>query len=389
MRAEAKRTSALPVNYFAKVVSRIAELQDAGVDVIRLDIGSPDLPPPEAVIAKLKGAASKPDRHGYGSHKGPLELREAWSELYSKRFGVKLDQKTEVLPLVGSKEGIFHVAQALVDPGDVVLVPDPGYQTYTQGARFAGGEPYFMPLHVERKYLPDFEAVPEEIAGRAKLLWLNYPNNPTGAVASDEFFEDAVTFAREHDILLCHDAAYTQVTFDEYKAPSVLQVPGSKEVAVEFNSLSKSHNMAGWRTAAAVGNSDALDSLYRLKTHVDSGHFMPIHEASTEALATDHEWINARNGIYQGRRDLVVRALRELGVIFDVPKGALYLWFACPEGFSSTDFTWTLLEEAGVSLVPGVIFGAYGDGFVRLSLCVPEERLEEAMGRLSGWWGGR
>jgi LL-diaminopimelate aminotransferase len=265
-------------------------------------------------------------------------------------------------------------------------VPDPGYVTYMSSALFAGGEPFAVVLRPQAGYLPDLKGIPEDIARRAKLLWLNYPNNPTGAVASHEFFQAAVDFAREYELVLCHDAAYIQVTFDGIRAPSVLEIKGSKEVAVEFNTLSKSHNMAGWRTGAAVGNPIALEALYRLKTHADSGHFLPIHEAAIEAMTGDQGFIHPRNAVYQKRRDIVVQALDALGANFAQPKGAMYVWCACPEGERSVDFTMALLEESGVSVAPGMMFGEQGEGYMRISLCVSEDRLSEAMGRMKDWW---
>lgn len=386
MKTNAERMSTLPIFHFANMAPKIRELESKGMDVIKLHIGSPDLPPPEPVLSALTQSALKPDRHGYVHHKGTPALREAWATMYQRCHGVDLDPEQEVVPLLGSKEGIFHLTQAMVDPGDVVLVPDPGYVTYMRSALFAGGEPWTMILKPDEGFLPDLSEIPAEVARRATLLWLNYPNNPTGAVATEGFFEQAVDFAMRHDLLLCHDAAYTQVTFDGYRAPSVLEVDGAKKVAVEFNTLSKSHNMAGWRTAVAVGNRTALEGLYRLKTHADSGHFLPIHEAAIEAMTGDQGFITPRNATYQRRRDTVLEALEELGVAFVRPKGALYVWFACPEGQSSVEFTVDLLDEMGVSLAPGVMFGDQGEGYVRLSLCVPEPRLQEAMERLKRWW---
>lgn len=385
MKTVAERMSTLPIFYFASLAPKIRELEAKGMDVIRLHIGSPDLPPPRAVLTALTQSAVQPDRHGYVHHKGTPALREAWATMYRRCHGVNLDPEQEVVPLLGSKEGIFHLTQAMVDPGDVVLFPDPGYVTYMRSALFAGGEPWAVVLKPDRGFLPDLSEIPKGIARRAKLLWLNYPNNPTGGVATLSFFEEAVAFAQHHDLLLCHDAAYTQVTFDGYRAPSVLEAAGAKEVAVEFNTLSKSHNMAGWRTGAAVGNRTALEALYRIKTHADSGHFLPIHEAAIEAMTGDQDFIAPRNATYQRRRDIVMAALEELGVAFAPPKGALYVWFACPQGQSSVDFTIALLERTGVCLAPGKMFGKQGEGWVRLSLCVPESRLQEAMERLKGF----
>ena len=381
----ASRMEALSVQYFATFVPVIGELQASGLEVIRLDIGSPDLPPPPQVIETLSRSAAQESCHGYQHHKGTSRLREAWAAFYLRRFGVELDPESEVLPLLGSKEGIFHLAQTLINPGDIALVPDPGYLTYESGTSFAGGEPYLLPLEADT-YLPDLNDVPEDIARRARILWLNYPNNPTGAVADREFYQDAVAFAREQNLLICHDAAYSQVTFDGFRAPSLLEIPGAIDVAVEFNTLSKSHNMAGWRTGVVVGNVDALDALYTLKTHADSGHFLPIMEAAVEALSIGEEWIEKRNDIYRGRRDLVAEKLSELNIQFQSPRGAIYLWFAVPTGWSSIDFTETLLKDKGVSLAPGTIFGSRGEGFARLSLCKSDHILVDAMARITEWW---
>jgi LL-diaminopimelate aminotransferase len=304
---------------------------------------------------------------------------------YLRKFGVELDSEREIVPLLGSKDGIFHLAQALINPGDIALVPDPGYLTYESGTSFAGWKPYFLPLEADA-YLPNLRDVPGEIAGRARILWLNYPNNPTGAVAEQGYFKTVVAYARENNLLICHDAAYTQVTYDGFRAPSLLEIPGAKDVAVEFNTLSKSHNMAGWRTGVVVGNVHALDALYTLKTHADSGQFLPIMEAAAEALSIGEEWIEERNDIYRRRRDLVAEMLSELDTQFRLPRGAVYLWFAAPSGWSSIDFTEALLKDKGVSLAPGTIFGTRGEGFARLSLCRPEDRLLDAMTRMTEWW---
>lgn len=287
-------------------------------------------------------------------------------------------QRGELVPCSGG--------QALLDPGETALIPDPAYLTYANSTAFAGGEPYFMALKKENGYLPLLDEVPGTVADRARLMWLNYPNNPTGAVANKRFFEEAVEFAHKHEILLCHDAAYTRVTYDGHRAPSVLEIPGAKEVAVEFNTLSKSHNMAGWRVGVVVGNELVLEALYTLKTHADSGHFLPIMEAAAEAMNGEQGWIAERNEIYRKRRDLVAEHLRELGAAFQLPSGALYVWFSCPQGWTSLQFTEALLKSTGVSLAPGSIFGGHGEGFARLSLCVPAVRLANAMERIAGWW---
>ncbi len=380
------RIEGFEVQYFASLVPVINQLLSSGMDVIRLDIGSPDLPPTQRVIEALARSAQGESHHGYQPHKGILPLREAWASFYRQMFKVELDPDLEVVPLLGSKEGIFHLSQAILNPGDVALIPDPGYLTYAGGASVSGAEPYFLALRKENDYLPDLGRVPEEIAERARVLWLNYPNNPTGAVASEHFFEQVLSFARQHDILICHDAAYSAVTYDGYRAPSILQFPAAKDLAIEFNSLSKSHNMAGWRVGVAVGNSKALSSLYTLKTHTDSGQFLPIMEAAIEALSGDQRWIEERNETYGLRRDLVAEALQELKIDFVPPKGAIYMWFSCPGGWTSTELTQALLKATGVSLAPGSIFGNQGEGFIRLSLCAPEGRLVEAMKRMANWW---
>lgn len=378
----AQRIASLSSHYFAALDEQIARLHASGRHVIRLDVGSPDLPPPPEVIACLQASASRPDTHGYQAHTGTRQLRQAWAGMYRRLHDVELDAETEIVPLIGSKEGIFHLHQALINPGDLVLAPDPGYITYTRGAQIAGGEIYPLPLCEENDYLPRLDQVPSEIARRAKILWLNYPNNPTAAVASLEFFQTAVEFARKYNLLLAHDAAYTQVTFDGYRAPSLLEVPGAKDVAIEFNTLSKSHNMAGWRVAVAVGCRAALRYLYQLKTNVDSSHFLPILEAATLAMDGDQSWTAGRNLVYQARRDCVAAALDRLGFHYRLPQASLYVWFAVPADYSSSSFCTHVLEQCSVSLTPGSIFGAQGEGYIRLSLTSPLAEIAEAMQRL-------
>lgn len=383
MKPLAQRMSSLPENYFAGLESRISKLIKEGKDIIRLDIGSPDLPPPAQVIEALQKSAQDGSHHGYQTHRGPLNLRKAWAEMYKNCFSVELDPGTQLVPLLGTKEGIFHLTQAWVDPGDVVLVPDPGYMTYSRAVLFAGGEPYAMPLLRENGYLPDLEAIPREVLQRTKLMWLNYPNNPTAATADLDFFVDVVALAKEYGILLCHDAAYNLVTFDGCRAPSILEVPGAETTAVEFSSLSKSHNMAGWRVGVAVGNSQAVQSLYHLKTNLDSSHFLPILEAAAVALRGSPDWITKRNSIYSQRRDLAVPALQAMGLDVDLPKGSLYLWCPVPSGWTSIDFVTFLLENYHVSLTPGTVFGSGGEGYFRISIAAPKERIAAAMERMS------
>jgi LL-diaminopimelate aminotransferase len=382
-KTQAERMQSLPDHFFARLDSRIQELRAQEKDVIRLDVGSPDLPPSPEIIETLSQSAANSDHHGYQPYLGPLELREAWAGMYQRLHEVELDPETEILPLMGSKEGIFNLVMASIDPGEVVLIPDPGYLTYDRATRFAEGEPLYLPLLKENDFLPDFTNIPEHLLKRAKLLWLNYPNNPTAATVDLDFFNRAVEFVRQHNLLLCHDAAYTQVTYEGYSAPSIMQVSGAKDIALEFNTLSKSHNMAGWRTGVVVGNSRALQILYKLKTNIDSGQFLPIMEAATVALTGDQGWLVGRNEIYQKRRDVVIEALHSSGLNARVPKGSLYIWCPVPEGFSSVDFASLLIDQAHVSLTPGSIFGERGEGFVRISITAPDPRIEEAMVRMS------
>ncbi|MBI3361324.1 MAG: aminotransferase class I/II-fold pyridoxal phosphate-dependent enzyme, partial [Chloroflexi bacterium] len=309
----AARMLSLKPYFFAGLGARINELRAAGKDVIRLDMGSPDLPPAPFIVEAMKQSADQADHHGYQPFGGPAAFRQAVSDYYGKRFGVELDSAGEIVGLIGSKEGIFNVAQAYLNPGDVALVPDPGYPTYTAGALFAGAEIHYMPLLEKNNFLPDLAAIPADKLKRAKILWLNYPNNPTGAVATAEFFAEAVAFARRHDILLCHDAPYAEIGYDGYRPISLLQVPGAKDVAVEFNSLSKAYNMGGWRLGMAAGNAEAIKAIHTLKSNIDSATFLPIYDAGVAALTGDQSWLVERNAIYRERRDLVVEGLRAAG----------------------------------------------------------------------------
>jgi LL-diaminopimelate aminotransferase len=388
MKPAARRLRALPQNFFAQLEGKIAELQASGNDVIRLDIGSPDMPPAPPILKALERSANLADRHGYQAHAGPLALRQAWAALYQREFGVSLDSQDEIVPLLGSKEGIFNLIMAWIDPGDIVLVPDPGYMTYTRGTLFAGGEPAAVPLLPDRGFLPDLGAIPPEKARQAKMLWINYPNNPTGAVASLDFFSEAVDFARRYDLLLCHDAAYSLVTFDGFRSPSLMQVAGAREVAVEFNSLSKSHNMAGWRVGAVVGSRKALSALFRLKTNLDSSHFLPVMEAAIQAMTGDQGWLRLRNEVYRQRRDLILRAVQDIGLGAPTPRASIYVWSRLPPGWTSLEFVVAALENAQVSLTPGTVFGAHGEGYVRISMTIATEKIAEAMQRLVDWRKG-
>ena len=381
----AQRVANLPPYIFAGLEKRITQMISEGRDMIRLDIGSPDQPPSPQIIESLYQSAKDPTHHGYAGFFGTPQLRKAIADHTMRRFGVELDPKTQVLPLIGSKEGIFNLAWAYVDPGDVVLIPDPGYPTYTSGARLAGGEIYYVPLEEKRGWLPDLDAIPAEQLGRAKILWMNYPNNPTTATASLEFFERALAFARKNDVLLIHDNPYAEVCFDGYVAPSLLQVPGAKQYAVEFNSLSKSHNMGGWRVGMATGNPEAIGALSRLKTNIDSGIFRAVQDAATEALNGDQEWLSERNEVYAKRRDIVLKALLEAGMSADKPKSTIYVWARIPAGFTSADFANQLLDKADVSITPGTAFGQHGEGYVRISLGQKTERIKEAMKRVKNF----
>jgi LL-diaminopimelate aminotransferase len=378
----ADRVAHLPHHVFAKLSGRIQELLGQGQDIIRLDIGSPDLPPPAFITEAMVRSLQDPSHHGYAGYYGIPALRRAMSTYYARRFDVRIDPDRQVCPLIGSKEGIANAAFAFVDPGAPVLVPDPGYPTYALGTLLAGGVPYRVPLRAVDGFLPDLEAIPEDIARSARLFWLNYPNNPTGATASLEFFERAVAFARQYELLICHDNPYCDVTFDGYVAPSLLQVPGAMDVALEFNSLSKTYNMAGWRVGMAVGNARAVEALARTKTNIDSGMFRPIQDAAVAALTGDQGWLKERNAIYEERRDLILAIFEEIGISAEKPQASLYLWAEIPRGTTSERFATRLLEEAGISVAPGTAFGQYGEGYLRFSLGMSTERIREAMSRL-------
>jgi len=378
----ANRLSNVPSYPFARWAKHLEAARDKGLEVIRLDMGNPDLPPSEEVIAAMCQSAHRPDHHGYPGFRGIPALREAVADYYGRRFGVGLDPETQVVPLLGSKEGIVNMALAYLDPGDVALVPDPGYAPYTMGTILAGATVNTFPLQRERGFLPDFEAIPADVADRAVLMWLNYPNNPTGATTDLDFYEQAVEFARRHRLLLCHDAPYCDITYDGYVAPSLLQVPGASEIAVELNSLSKTFNMAGWRVGMAVGNTEALALLSRVKSNVDSGIFRPVQEAAVCALSSTPESIASRNAIYRERMALVVEGLKELGIDAFLPQATLYIWAPLPPGWTSEDFALTLLNETGVSVAPGSFFGPAGEGYIRVSVTSSTQHVREVRDRL-------
>jgi LL-diaminopimelate aminotransferase len=382
----ADRISSFKPYFFASLAKKIAFLQSNGSDVIRIDMGSPDLPPEKFIVDSLLKAAQLPNMHGYSANGNGPAFRKAVALYYKNRFNVDLDPLTETIGLIGSKEGLFHLAQVLINPGDVVLVPDPGYPVYAAGAQIAGGEVYRMPLTKENNFLPDLTSIPEEITRRAKLLWINYPNNPTGAIATKEFFAEVLEFGKEHEIFIAHDAPYVDVCFDGYTAPSILEISGAKEIAIEFNSLSKAYNMAGWRLGMAVGQPDLIRYINTYKSQMDSSHFLPMLEAGITALTGNQEWIQDRNKVYKERRNLLIEGLRPLGFEIDTPPAAIYIWAKLPKGKQdSIAYCDRMLTEIGVSTTPGVVYGVHGEGYLRISLGTDTKRIREAIDRIRNW----
>jgi len=378
----ASRLSLLPPYLFAELDRLKKQVQEKGVDVISLGIGDPDLPTPHHIVESLKKAAENKANHRYPDYQGLDRFREAAAGWYKQRFEIKLDPASEVCALIGSKEGIANFPTAIVDPADIVLIPDPGYPVYYSGCAFNGGEPYFLPLKKQNRFIPDFGSIPDEVARRAKLLWLNYPNNPTAATVDAGFFKEAVAFCLKHNIVLGHDMAYSEIAFDGYRAPSVLEVDGARECAVEFHSLSKTFSMTGWRVGFVAGNATLVRGLGAVKTNVDSGVFQAVQEAAITALTGGDESVREYCAIYKQRRDLMVGSLRRLGLACEVPRATFYIWAEVPKGYSSASFAERVLKEAGVVITPGSGFGKSGEGFVRFSLTVSDERLKEAVGRL-------
>ncbi len=381
----ARRVQQLPPYLFAEISRKIAAKRAEGVDVISFGIGDPDLPTPPHVIAALQQAATDPANHRYPESDGLPELRQTMAQWYERRFGVTLDPDKEIVPLIGSKEGIGHVPLCFIDPGDLALVPDPGYPVYAVGTMFAGGEVYPLPLEEERGFLPVFDAIPAAVADRARVLWLNYPNNPTAACATLDFFERAVHFARRHDVVILHDLAYADVAYDGYVPPSFLEVPGAAEVGIEFNSLSKTYNMTGWRVGMAAGNAAMVDALTRVKSNLDSGIPQAIQQMAIAAMTGPQDAIAAHNAVYQARRDRVVEGLRGIGLAVEPPKASLYIWAKLPAGERSIDFAGRLLDATGVVVTPGIGYGERGEGYVRLSLTTPDDRIDEGLRRLASW----
>ena len=379
---EAKRLKSLPPYLFARIEKKIQEKKAAGVDVISLGIGDPDRPTPGHIIDKLVEQANNPENHSYPSSVGMMEYREAVAQWYKNRFDVDLDPASEIVTLIGSKEGIGHISFCYVDPGDVNLVPDPGYPVYGIGTLLAGGEPYNMPLKEENGFLPDLDAIPEDVADKAKILFINYPNNPTGALADMSFFNKVVAFAKKHDLIVCHDGAYSEIAFDGYEPPSFLQAEGAKEVGIEFNSLSKPYNMTGWRIGWAAGRPDVIEALGRIKSNLDSGAFQAIQYAAIEGLIGPQDSVKEMQAVYKERRDTVVNGLNAMGWNMEAPKATFYVWAPVPKGFNSSEFAELVLEKAGVIITPGIGYGENGEGYFRIALTVENKRIGEALERM-------
>jgi len=379
---QAQRLKQLPPYLFAQIDRMKQEVKAKGVDIIDLGIGDPDRPTPPHIIERLQKAAADAENHRYPSYEGMLSFRQAVAAWYLKRFGITLNPQDEVVSLIGSKEGIAHIPLAFVNPGERVLVPSPGYPVYKTSTIFAGGIPEIMPLRRENGFLPDFSAISERVFRETRLMFLNYPNNPTAAVAEKSFFAEAVALAKKYNIIICHDAAYSEVAFDGYRPQSFLEMDGAREVAIEFHSLSKTYNMTGWRIGFAVGNKNIVGGLGKIKTNIDSGIFQAVQWAGVEALTGDQRIADAMKGVYQERRDVLVSGLKSAGLDFDVPKATFYLWVCVPKGYTSSACTIHLLEKVGIVTTPGSGFGEEGEGYIRFALTVEKERLQEAVERI-------
>ncbi|MEH6945062.1 LL-diaminopimelate aminotransferase [Bacillus sp. JJ722] len=381
-----KRISQIPPYVFSTINKKKAELRKKGVDIIDLGIGDPDFSTPLHIINKLKEELDNPANLKYPNYSGIPELRTAISQFYMRQYGVELDPETEVLILIGSKEGIAHLIPAMIDPEDIVLTPDPGYGVYRTAIQLANGVPYNMPLKKTLDFKPDLKVIPANILEQAKLMLLNYPGNPTAATVDETFFQKIIQFATKHRIPVAHDFAYNMITFDNYTAPSILQAEGAKEIAVEFGSFSKTYNMTGWRIGYVVGNRSMIEALSVIKNNTDTGQFIPIQKAAAFALTSDQSFISQQNEIYKERMIKVIETLNEIGIHAKVPRGSFFIWAEVPHGFTSIDFAETLLQEAGIVVTPGSVFGEEGEGYFRISLSVPVERLIEAGERLKNYF---
>lgn len=382
MNYQSDRIGQIPPYLFAEINKKKTAMKEAGVDIIDLGIGDPDLPTPKHIVEKLTEELQDPRNLKYPSFVGCKEYKQAIVDFYSRQYGVELNPETEVLALIGSKEGIAHLVPTLVDPGDYVLIPDPSYPVYRMATLLANGQYYHMPLTKENNFEPDFDAIPKEILQCSKLMFLNYPGNPTAATVDIEFFQRAVAFAREHNIPIAHDSAYNMVTFDSYKAPSILEVEGAKDITVEFGSLSKTYNMTGFRIGYVVGNAEIIKALSILKSNTDTGQLTPIQKAAAFALNSDQSCVTKHNQIYQERMTAMLDGLKSIGVEVDPPKGSFFIWAPVPKGYTSTEFVTSVLEQTGVIITPGNAFGPSGEGYFRVSLSVPTERLNEAVNRI-------
>ena len=384
----AKRLDRLPPYLFVDINRRIADLRAQGIDIVTFAIGDPDMPTPGHIIERICREAHVPANHRYPETDGLPELHEAIADWYAARFDVDLDPDTEVLPLIGSKEGIGHIALCFVESGSVVLVPDPGYPVYSMSTMIAGGNPYYMPLTADNQFIPDLDAIPSTVASKATMMWLNYPNNPTGAGTTLEFFERAVDFAAKHNIVVCHDAPYTEVYFDGKRPPSLMQAKGARDVGVEFHSLSKTYHMTGWRIGMVVGNKDVLRALFTVKSNLDSGIPQAIQLAAVEALRGPQTIVEEHNRVLQRRRDKLIAVLNQIGLEARVPDGTFYVWARVPEGYTCVSLTRELLDKVHVAVTPGIGYGAEGENFIRFSITLPDDRLEEGVQRLARWGGG-
>ena len=382
-----KRFDTIEPYLFVGISKTIAEKKKQGIDVISFGIGDPDIPTPKFVLDSMFEHSNNPANHRYPESEGLPIYRESVAKYMKKRFNVELDPETEIISLIGAKEGIGHASLALIDEGDISLVPDPGYPVYSAGCNFSGGEIFKMPLKESLGWKPDLNDIPEAIAKKSKILWINYPNNPTGGIADLAFFKDVVDFGIENDIAIMHDACYAEVTFDDYIAPSILEVDRAMEIAIEYHSFSKSFNMTGWRLGFAAGNKDLVQNLLTVKSNLDSGVPQAIQMMGVEAFEKIEEFTNLNNAIYKKRRDKLANALAEIGLNVVVPKAALYLWCKVPEGYTSASFTELLLEQCNVVVTPGNGYGEYGEGYVRLSLTTPDDLVDEGVKRISRWKG--
>ncbi len=380
-----KRIDQIPPYLFVQISRKIAEKKAQGIEVISFGIGDPDIATPNQILDGLRKSSNDQANHRYPESEGLPEFRQTVSDWYDSRFNVKLNPQTEVISLIGAKEGIGHAALCFIDPGDICLIPDPGYPVYAVGTLFAGGTNYVMPLLEDNNWLPDLDTIPSHIAEQATMMWLNYPNNPTGAVADLNYFDKVVEFAKKWDVAILHDACYTEVAFDGYKPPSFLQAKGAMDIGIEFHSMSKSYNMTGWRVGMAVGNQEIIEKLLVVKSNLDSGVPGSIQKMAIEAMRKPIQYVDERNDIYQCRRDKVVKVLKEIGLTLESPKASLYVWARVPDGLTSAKFAEQLLEERDVLMIPGGNYGVNGEGYVRLSLTLEDDKIDEALTRISGW----